>query len=251
MLEKLKSACSIRKTNSGQVCLQMFCKSLRTNWQIPQRHRLFMRDPDSKLDGYQWCNQSKRATWATDQQHQWHIECFINLRAGQPGQSKGQTGHCPQLPRCSYATDGFNLILTSLFLNFIPLALMPFLFIIIHKRYLLRNICVAETVKISSYTLELYTYIIIIINLTSMFFQDQSRVWTAASQQHKIDMSGVKSFFPDSPVQNQTSSNPSFDGWFLRADRMKENENWPGIVFQILKQMRRICLEGWNRRASA
>ena len=29
--------------------------------------------------------------------------------------------------------------------------------------------------------------IIIIINLTSMFFQDQSRVWTAASQQHKVD----------------------------------------------------------------
>ena len=55
----------------------------------------------------QWCNQSKRATWATratDQQHQCHIECFINLRAGQPGQSKGQPGHCPQLPRCSYST---------------------------------------------------------------------------------------------------------------------------------------------------
>ena len=58
----------------------------------------------------QWRNQSKRATWATratDQQHQCHIECFINLRAGQPGQSKGQPGHCPQLPRCSYAT-GLN-----------------------------------------------------------------------------------------------------------------------------------------------
>ena len=26
-----------------------------------------------------------------------------------------------------------------------------------------------------------------IINLTSMFFQDQSRVWTAASQQHNVD----------------------------------------------------------------
>ena len=51
----------------------------------------------------QWRNQSKRATWATkatDQQH----KCFINLMAGQPGQSKGQPGHCPQLPRCSYAT---------------------------------------------------------------------------------------------------------------------------------------------------
>ena len=45
---------------------------------------------------------------ATDQQHQCHIECFINLRAGQPGQSKGQPEHCPQLPRCSYAT-GFIL----------------------------------------------------------------------------------------------------------------------------------------------
>ena len=55
----------------------------------------------------QWRNQNKRATWATratDQHHQCHIECFINLRAGQPGQSKGQPGHCPQLPRCSYAT---------------------------------------------------------------------------------------------------------------------------------------------------
>ena len=52
----------------------------------------------------QWHNQSKRATWATDQQHQCHIECFINLKAGQPGQSKGQPGHCPQLPRCSYVT---------------------------------------------------------------------------------------------------------------------------------------------------
>ena len=59
----------------------------------------------------QWCNQSKRATWATDQQRQCHIKCFINLRAGQPGQCKGQPGqckgqpgHCPQLPRCSYTT---------------------------------------------------------------------------------------------------------------------------------------------------
>ena len=51
----------------------------------------------------QWRNQSKRATWSTDQQHQCHIECFINLRAGQPGQSKVQPGHCQQLPRCSYA----------------------------------------------------------------------------------------------------------------------------------------------------
>ena len=49
-------------------------------------------------------NQSKRATWATDQQHQCYIECFIYLRAGQPGQSTGQPGHCPQLPRCSYPT---------------------------------------------------------------------------------------------------------------------------------------------------
>ena len=45
-----------------------------------------------------------RATWATDQQHQCHIECFINLRAGQPGQSEGQPRNCPQLVRCSYAT---------------------------------------------------------------------------------------------------------------------------------------------------
>ena len=63
---------------------------------------------------FQWRNQNKRATWewATDQQHQCHIECFINLRAGQPGQSKGQQGHCRQLPRCSYATVPFQLSLT-------------------------------------------------------------------------------------------------------------------------------------------
>ena len=34
MLHKLKSACSIRKNQ--QVHLQVFSKSLRTNWQIPQ-----------------------------------------------------------------------------------------------------------------------------------------------------------------------------------------------------------------------
>ena len=52
----------------------------------------------------QWRNKSKRATWATDQQQQYYIKCFINPRARQPGQTKGQPGHCPQLPRCSYAT---------------------------------------------------------------------------------------------------------------------------------------------------
>ena len=58
----------------------------------------------SSSSSRQWRNQSRRTTWATDQQHQCHIECVINLRAGQPGESKGQPGHCPQLPRCSYAT---------------------------------------------------------------------------------------------------------------------------------------------------
>ena len=38
----------------------------------------------------QWRNQRKMATWATDQQHQCHIKCFINLRAGQPRQSTVQ-----------------------------------------------------------------------------------------------------------------------------------------------------------------
>ena len=37
--------------------------------------------------------------------------------------------------------------------------------------------------------------IIIIINLTSMFFQDQSRAWTAASQQHKVDNWHVFDFY--------------------------------------------------------
>ena len=59
----------------------------------------------------QWYNQSKRATWATratDQHHQCHIECFLNLRAGQPGQSKGQPGQpgvvtpLPPLPLTIY-----------------------------------------------------------------------------------------------------------------------------------------------------
>ena len=31
------------------------------------------------------------------------------------------------------------------------------------------------------------TVIIIIISLTSIFFQDQSRIWMATSQQHKVD----------------------------------------------------------------
>ena len=37
-------------------------------------------------------------------------------------------------------------------------------------------------------------FIIIIIRLTSIFFQDQSRVWTAASQQHKVDNKPVATF---------------------------------------------------------
>ena len=63
----------------------------------------------SSLVSSQWRNQSKKATWANGQQHQCPIECFINLRTGQPGQSKGQPGHCPQLPRCSYATVSSKL----------------------------------------------------------------------------------------------------------------------------------------------
>ena len=35
MLDKLESGCSITKTNCDQVCLQMFPKSLNTNWQDP------------------------------------------------------------------------------------------------------------------------------------------------------------------------------------------------------------------------
>ena len=42
---------------------------------------------------------------------------------------------------------------------------------IINKRSLILDIC----------------KIIVIINLTFMFFQDQSKAWTAASQQHKVD----------------------------------------------------------------
>ena len=37
--------------------------------------------------------------------------------------------------------------------------------------------------------------IIIIISLTSTFFQDQSRVWTAASQQHLVDNQPLATFW--------------------------------------------------------
>ena len=41
-----------------------------------------------------------------------------------------------------------------------------------------------------------FTIIIIItISLTSIFFQDQSRVWTAASQQHYIDNQPLSTFW--------------------------------------------------------
>ena len=50
MLHKLKSACSITKTNSEQVHLQVFRKSLRTNSQIP----LFNRQPNN------WDQQQQR-----------------------------------------------------------------------------------------------------------------------------------------------------------------------------------------------
>ena len=38
--------------------------------------------------------------------------------------------------------------------------------------------------------------IIIIFNLMSLFFQDKSRLWTAASQQHKVDNQPLATWSP-------------------------------------------------------
>ena len=40
-----------------------------------------------------------------------------------------------------------------------------------------------------------YIIIIILISLTSIFFQDKSRVWTAASQQHQVDNQPLATFW--------------------------------------------------------
>ena len=47
--------------------------------------------------------------------------------------------------------------------------------------------------------------IIIIISLTSIFFQDKSRVWTAASQQHSVDKQPLATFW-DLPFSHSDTS---------------------------------------------
>ena len=74
----------------------------------------------------------------------------------------------------------FLLLLSSLFIIII------IIFIIIKTRWsILIQMKVKNQVLISYWnSLSPIDIIIIIISLTSIFFQDKSRVWTAASQQH-------------------------------------------------------------------
>ena len=106
--------------------------------------------PQFRHTSKQWRNQSNRATWATDKQHQCHIECFINLRAGQPGQSKGQPGHCPQLPRCSYATASKYIASKtgSISKNIDKLLIIfIFIYIYIHIYNIYKSVLVAQFVE--------------------------------------------------------------------------------------------------------
>ena len=85
-------------TNDGVELICPEVPTARVFISVPLNYKLselqIKSDIHSSIELCQWPNQSKRAT-STDQQHQCHIKCFINLRAGQPGQSKGQPGHCP------------------------------------------------------------------------------------------------------------------------------------------------------------